>query len=727
MTFLLLSSPLLGQTQEDQSIHYGIDPLPVQVHPWRVGINLGYWSTSGSGHFMRNILKNPGFEGYIDRRIVFVSQSNAQSFSDHSGWGLPDNYWNGAKFEIRSGDHIGTRGTIKKYVQEGLGGAPQFFVDNPLPSLNAKDMIVVTLTVEKDPVPIWWIPVDSKDTIHVDKSTKRPGSAGNQSLRMDPRGNDPARVLFFFDSMSDKGGKLLLVNGRWTFSIWAKAQDPNDHLEIKFLRLNGTQPYLEEKIQLNTEWQQYIVNFNPVDTGPPTTIILSINAYGNTPIWIDDVSLGEVQPGNSPFRKEVIDILTLFHPSFLRDSGPLGDSFENRIAPLSARRTWMMHIAGSNPQPSFSFSIEDHLSLSKDIGANPWIIVPVTWNDSEYKAFGEYLAQANQKYNFSSIIIEFGNENWNWVFRPLGIPYYDVHGQVSDRAFRLIEDSAGAQTPLKKVLNGQDANPWVSDQYMLNAKNFDMMSTAPYYFYYLEQGMNQKKILEDLFAPEYGQMTGNAEVAKNHGKELSIYEINMHTTLGNLPAKERNSYVSGQAAGAALAQNILNAMLLGYNPIMASNFAQYGYFLAEIQDYVNLWGLMRDIITTKRMRPTGMAVMMLNYVIGGKMFRTNLKTIDKQPQAQKIVIGAFQYGTQWTAAATNGNDEPQTVTIEFPYDSNTLPKLAIWLQSTSPISTNEDAQDVTFGSAPTQITERDVTFTLPSYGFVILSPGTPSP
>lgn len=723
LTFALA---LQAQTPpQDNSIHYTVNPQAVQDKPWRIGMNVASWTTWGAEQYMRNIIQNPGFEGLIDRWVVFSSGSDGTSFSDQPGWGMPDNYWNGASYEVRSGNTIGAKGTVTSYVLKGANGNPQFFTSGPIAPLGDKDMIVITKIVEQDPVPVWWIPADSASMLHVDKSTKRTGSRGTQSMRMEPKGATPARLFFYFDAISERAGKLLPVTGQWRLSLWAKAETPDSAIQLTFKRLNGEPAFIDQTFTPTNQWQEYVFNFSPTDNGSPQILQLTISATGTSKTWIDDVFLGQSQIGESAFRKEVIDSLKTLRPSFIRDSGALGDSFANRLSAISGRRAWVFH-AGGAADTNFSYAIPDTLTLAKDVGANPWLIIPVTWSDTEYQQLGQYLTQAAQAYGFTDIIVEFGNENWNWMFRPLGIPYTDVHGVVAERAFQFMMQGAGPNSKIRRYLNGQHSNPWLTNEFMIRVPSAEVMSTAPYYFISANAGLSEPEALQMMLTTEDDFLKTNADNAKAAGKKIAIYEINSHTTTGDMPIADRNAYVAGLASGTALAQSLLKSMLLGYNPIMASNLTQFDINIGN-NTFVKLWGMMRDIIPTKRLRPTGMAVMLMNYVISGKMYATELQSSDKTEEAKKITIGLFQYGTQWAGAATSSAATPQEIQIEFPNDNNALPPTVMYLSAASQKTTNEDGANVTVKSTKPIIDGRKLKFTIPAYGFVILTTGKPAP
>ena len=78
----------------------------------RAGVNLGTWSAWGADQLMANVLKNPGFEGTIDRAVVRVSSVRESRFSDDdAGLARPDGFWIGGTYDVRTGRAAGRGGS----------------------------------------------------------------------------------------------------------------------------------------------------------------------------------------------------------------------------------------------------------------------------------------------------------------------------------------------------------------------------------------------------------------------------------------------------------------------------------------------------------------------------------------------------------------------------------------------------------------------------------------
>lgn len=716
----------LQLSAQEPPAQYQVSPTSIYDKPERIGVNLGTWATYGAQQFSTNILMNPGFEGELDRVFVFVDSTSGNTFFDQPGWGYDDNYWAGASYRVMSGTSEGSTGTVTSSLySDPITGLPAYTVVGTLPTLDAFDAIVLTKMTNTDPVPIWWIPFPEQ--ISVDPTDPRPCSPGMQSLKMTPSAEQPAEVNFYLDAESDHAGKFLLVAGKWKFSIWAKSDGVDPVLNVMFRRINGTDPFLLTSFNLNNEWQEYSITFDAEDTGDPQTLQLQLQATSSEgSIWVDDVFLGPIQSNsNFPFRKEVVSLLREMRPSFIRDTqGQLSDAFFNRVQSLWGRRATTSRYYNAPPSIATLYSIGDLLTLCKATEANPWIVVPAVFSSEEAYELGRYLAAHASKKEFSKVIIEFGNENWNYQFRSAGVPYVNVHGILAENSFQNIVAGAGRGVNLIKVVNGQYVNPIGALGFLLSAPSADAIAVAPYFFPELNTGTSELDNLTELFATDT-YMEELAIYATAVNKKIFVYETNLTTVEGDAPPSERDAYTTGAAAGASLAMRLINNMKLKVDPQCIYSFSQYDIYSWSAGDYVKLWGITRDISPTLRMRPQGLAMNMLNKVISGSVY--NVTPIGEEA-LNNLAVVAFRNSERWNVAAVNPNPDPATIQVYFPEDGRELPlKLLTLHYMTSPLDTNEDEENVTIVNTTVHQEARTATFTIPAWGFVVGKGGDPLP
>ncbi len=113
------------------------------------------------------------------------------------------------------------------------------------------------------------------------------------------------------------------------------------------------------------------------------------------------------------------------------------------------------------------------------------------------------------------------------------------------------------------------------------------------------------------------------QLAEKAGIELSIYEVNHHTTHGDAPLEPRNKIVASIGGGINVANNML--MMMREHKLRTQclfSLIQHGYRAHGIGE-VRLWGTALNMRAGhERYRPTFLACMLANKVIGGSLVRT---------------------------------------------------------------------------------------------------------
>ncbi len=677
-----------------------------------LGINLGNWTYWGAEQLMNNVLKNPGFEGLLDRAIVIVRRADAQSFSDDTEWlGRADGFWIDASFEVRTGVSAGAQGRIAASRKTGVDGLPEFTTEGAAPLLNAGDVISLTRRTDSALPTQWWYPPESTGFVVPELRDKRTGSSGQRALALKPVAGRTVEVLSYLDTITDRAGKLLPVNGAWRLSFWTKSCAGKPALNVQFRRA-GSPAFLSRSIAPTSQWEKQTFDFTAKDDGPPGALELRFQATGDAAcVLLDDVELGAVQSRPSPFREQVVSALRQLHPGYLRDwQGQLGDTLDNRLATSFARRAsrYRPDVDGTD----FGYSLPEFLDLCATIGASPWVVVPTTFTDEELTGLGRYLASQRR---FEEILLEFGNENWNGMFRPAGISDPMAHGQAASRAFQKIRTAAGQRVRLQMAVNGQHANPEYALRFARYAEGANVLALGPYFQYSLMAGIPSSLWLPELFAGDDGRLASIAHEIKAQNKELAVYEVNLHTTEGTAFAAERLPVTAGAAAGSAVAKTMLDALTHGAQRQCAYTFAGFDSYLPNYSGLVRLWGVMRDVGDTRRFRPTGLAISMLNQVIAGDLMK-----VSQQVEAQATLY-AFHSGSDWSAALISTSPLPQEITISFPRNAQ-LPAQLWRLDAPDPWATNETAEEVRIVKEPLSAEGNSVTVRLPAYGLVTLLP-----
>jgi hypothetical protein len=142
-----------------------------------------------------------------------------------------------------------------------------------------------------------------------------------------------------------------------------------------------------------------------------------------------------------------------------------------------------------------------------------------------------------------------------------------------------------------------------------------------------------------------------------NGTELAIYEVNYHTTaiVPGLSQTLRDEYVAGASGAIALPLTMLVHMTeLGARTQCAFSSLQYSFrfdgsggFPPQQDQFVQLWGMLRDLYHYDVRRPTWLGVELANKAIMGDAITTTRSGDDPT----------------WTQSSINGVGSPTTVSF----------------------------------------------------------------
>lgn len=628
----------------------------------RFGVNLGTWTSWGAEQLPANVLKNPGFEGLVDRALAIVAFSGPGEFSDDTAWlARPDGFWTGAEYEVLTGSAAGLRGRIRSSQSRGVGGLPWFETEGP--AVGHGDVIALT-RIDDEALPTqWWMDAAVSSQIAV-KREARPGSPGVRSLSLDTPG---AKITSYLDAIGPRAGKLLPVEGSWRLAFWAKGSWDGALLSVEFQR-EGAAEFLSQSVRPGSSWRRYDFLFRAEDSGPAGILKLTfIHAGGPGSLLLDDVELARAADDDGGFRAEVVGALEQLRPGYVRDwQGQLGDTLENRIAAPYARRAARYRPGGAEAT-DFGYGLAETLELCRRVGADPWLVVPTAFGEQECAGLGRYLGA--RAADFREVLVEFGNENWNPLFRPAGIPDPAHHAAAAGRCLSAIRRYAGPAV-VRTVVNAQAANPDAASRLGALATDADVVAVAPYFLTSLEAGAPFQAGLQQLFtvAPVPGAIPRPA-----------VYEVNLHTTGGDAPEAERRAVVGSAAAGAALSRTMLRWLRAGARRQCAYTLAGFDARLENGEGFVPLWGLTRDLAGIGHWRPTGRALVLVNSVIQDSLLKVS-------GESDGVEVFAFASGACASASIVNSAAEVRRVEIRF---AGRVPERARLL-------TDSDVVDVSF-------------------------------
>ena len=567
----------------------------------RFGINLGSQTFYDSGQMMKNLIFiNPGFEGEIFQSTVRCGSGTVSSCMDeniYSGW--PSNFWNGASFEFVYGSAKGRSGVISSYTAANYPFLGNFVFTGSGVSPNNGDYMIVRRTVSGNVMAGWWPTTTGAGTITANNTDLPPGTTGNQTAVLTaPTAADTARASSFFDSTNLK--TFLQLNGQFQLSFKAKGISGTKSMAIGVNRFDAGLTYINQTVNLTDNWATYTYTFNASETGSAIGRVETFFAtVGQDSFLLDDVSLVQLNtdPTNTTvFRDPVVNTLKAFNPGVLRFwFNQLGESLDNLISDQVGRQR--SSYSPYHPTTNFiSYSLTEFLQLCETIGAEPWIVVPMTFSDSESYSLIDYLAgPTNTPYgakraaqghpatwlsSFAKIHLELGNEAWNSDFKGGAIEYPEAYGARAQGVFGAMRANASyAPSGFDLVLGGQSASLGRNQAIQVNCNNNDSFSLAPYMMYTVDAFSNNEDLYGTTFAEAEAFVSnrGTAEGVANglilqnqlalqatsHPTPITTSEMNISPKAGSVPQSILDTFSTSVGTGVAVADSMLQQLRAG--------------------------------------------------------------------------------------------------------------------------------------------------------------------
>jgi len=743
--FALLATAAMASCGDAQRAGDGVTQFRVtnqviQQRVTRLGINLGDQNYYDSGQMLKNLLaRNPGFEGMSYRTILHcVYGGPSRCVDTRGGIQFPKDFWDGARYEVLVGAAAGRGGT----VQAGgvANGGYTLALAAPGPMIGAGDWIAVEKQIPGDPTAGWWPSASGGAQLQAERRDLPPGTQGHQALRMEAAGpGQSAHVNSYFDST--EGISFIHLHGTYRLSFMAKGLAGNAVLHVHVVRLvPGLRRYLDKDVPLTRGWAKYHEDFTANEVNlPPAAMEAGLSVEGGS-LLLDDVSLERIDGdarNKTAFRDAVVQTLEQLHPGVLRlmaSYAGLGDTVDNLLAPPLARqrsgfRTWYDRVE------DIPMGIPEFLALCQQVGADPWIVMPTAMSLGEARELVEYLAggpataggairaaeghAAPWTQTFGTIHLELGNETWNGGFEGESMEDPAAYGQRANAVFAAMRSAAGANAGRFDLVAGSQAYyPGRNPALLAAAPLANSLAIAPYLMISVTQWANDDQLYGPLLAqPEEMSRTGivAATQASAGGRQLAVYEVNLHTTGGNAPQDVLDRFTPSAAAGVAVAGHMLRMMRdHGVRDEMLFSLPQYRFRRSDGK-MVRLWGSVVEMGAEGRKRPQFLAESLANRAIRGDLVRVETSgdnpTHDQPTGNDGVHLSGvheldaygFQDGKWHSLILFNyGLHQSRRVSLEGPgLNAGTHIKLAR-LVSPGPGATNEDTVQVKVQEEPMQ-------------------------
>jgi hypothetical protein len=703
----------------------------------RFGINLGEQTFYGSGQILKNLVfRNPGFEGLSYHSIVRCQNGRGHACEDaNTGATWPAEFWSNAEFRFVSGK---SQGSVGKLAEFGVRPSRFTFPQNIYP--NQGDYVLLEKDFPGDPTAGWWPTAEGSATFTPELHDLSPRTSGKQALRINALApGSAAHLASYFDSYADGHPKqlparsFLRMHGRYVLKFRAKAIAGNNSTTVQVDR-SGAKPFLQKRVAISSTWQDYIIPFDAEDTENNTHAVeLRFDVAGAT-ILLDDVGLTAASDdveNPTAFRAPVLRALQQYHPGVLRlmaSSTQLGSSVANLLAPVEARQR-SGYSAWYQKQDEIPIGIPEFLELCAYLHAEPWITLPTGMSPSDASLLVRYLnstvAPRTSSWigEFPRIHLELGNETWNSSFQGETMEDAAGYGQHADEIFRAFRAAPGFRPEKFDLVIGGQAEWPERNQSILAASgsSYDSLAIAPYLWRSLADAPDDASLFAGPMAePElldsYGQVHQTAAFARQarHPANLTVYEVNLHTTEGSPSQQTLDKAVPSLAGGLAVAAHMLQMRRDdGVQTQLLFNLPEFD-FQRQDGKSVRLWGSVVDMGPTERKRPTFEVLTLVNQVASGTMLRTlqgganptwippsstspigGKFSTDPAKPVHAIQAFAFDLGQTREGAVVifNLSASAQTVHIQgIPEKSHVVDSMSI--TASSPAANNEDSAQV---------------------------------
>jgi hypothetical protein len=611
----------------------------------RLGINLGEQNFYDSGQMMKNLLyRNPGFEGMSYRSILHCSGGGAGRCVDtRQGFEWPAGFWDGARFEVLDGMAAGRKGSVR--ASGAGGGGYGLTLDGAV--IGSGDWLAVEKEFAGDAAAGWWPTLTGGARLLAERTDLSPETQGRQALKIEAaNAGQTAELRSYFDSM--EGFTFVRLRGRYRLSFRAKGLAGNRVVHVHVRRnAAGMHDYLEEDVRLTPQWADYKAEFTASEDATTVGTVEAGFSVAGGSLLLDDVALEEIDgdaTNRTAFRDEVVRTLRELRPGVLRlmsNHAELGSTVENLLAPPMARVRPGYSIWATTME-DIPVGIPEFLELCQEVGAEPWIVAPTAMSEDEARKLAEYLAGGPETAGgamrvaegrrepwtraFRTIHIELGNETWNGIFAGETMEDAAAYGRRANRVFTALRGAAGADAGrFDLVVGGFISMPERNPALLGAARQANTLTIAPYLMHSVTEWGNDDELYGPLMAePEEMSREGVVQAAQASagGRQLAVYEVNLHTTEGTIPQAVLDRFTPSAAAGVAVAGHMLRMMRdHGVRDEMFYSLPQFDFKRTDGK-LVRLWGGVVEM--GGRERPQLLAETLANRVMGGNMVRVEV-------------------------------------------------------------------------------------------------------
>jgi hypothetical protein len=397
----------------------------------------------------------------------------------------------------------------------------------------------------------------------------------------------------------------------YELSLWLKQSGvANGSMTFRLSPLGLTHTFTG----ITGNWQKFTWAFNavPNSTGQTPSVHFDFNAPGT--MWYDNIRMYDTTSGAQPdsWDPRQFAALQAFAPGTMR----IWSNFSSSAGSYQfwSLDSWLADEEHSRSNFAIGAQVEtdsnlEHLPTSlayaKDIGTSPWLIVNMSLSEQEWSNLIDYLcAPAGQGYavnrpanhpgpytaDFSTIYVEFGNEEWGTQYTPVNGNYGQwMHYMLSQA---IAGKSYFDSTKIKFIGNSFTKGPSfastaavaapevsVFDYYNYVSGNTSLTGDAYYQSDLLQLPETNKALIDAIVS------TQQADAMAGHPYQVAAYEggpgddTNTNSHIGDtslaagVMTLDVDLYSSQQGFGA---QNLF--LYSTYNPAVPSPYTTHSTF-----------------------------------------------------------------------------------------------------------------------------------------------------
>jgi len=481
------------------------------------------------------------------------------------------------------------------------------------------------------------------------------GSKSQTVLNRETKTAEENGILEAYYSTATSFRKFYDTNGKWHIKLKAKRLDKDAEFVIRTKNVQTP----EIIVPVTDEWQEFefiseISGIDKLDGEADKSFLIYQAVAKGGKILIDDFMLYKETDDKNPtvFMDSFVNTLKHMNPGILRhlmEGGDMLSTLSPRILSTRASNNITSSAGPNSRRNQQNWGLGEFYELCEYLNAEAWFCLPGTLRLEDIDLYMEYIggpagtrggdlriAHGHPKpwtESLRKIHVEPGNECWNTIGMFLANSYNGP--DYWEHIFERVKASPYYKENVICHAAGQNYSTGMSDRILGDTPSADKYAIAPYQVHgFKKVDMDQFESEEDFFRYCMAFPAQTAEhkmkpqdaIAKKHGKELSVYEINWHMTGGDINPKgkgpnELRDQVNRFTASTPGGLGHINHMLMLVKDFGMRSMCHFtfggNYF------NVKLWGVVLGMgEDLERFRPAGLLFSAVNETMKGDLIET---------------------------------------------------------------------------------------------------------